>query len=52
VAASIGGLIARQFDGTATPIVVGQLAVSAMALATIFVTERGRLMQAGRAAHD
>lgn len=44
VSASIGGLIARQFDGTITPIFVGQLIVSTLALAVIFWTERGKLM--------
>lgn len=48
VSASIGGLIARQFDGTITPIFIGHFIVSALALLTIFITERGRLMRANR----
>ncbi len=45
VSASIGGLVARQFDGTITPIFIGHFVVSSLALLTIFITERGRLMQ-------
>jgi DHA1 family bicyclomycin/chloramphenicol resistance-like MFS transporter len=45
VSASIGGVIARQFDGTIAPIFVGHMAVSILALITILITERGKLMQ-------
>ncbi len=45
VSASIGGLIARQFDGTITPIFIGHVVVGSAALLTIFITERGKLMQ-------
>lgn len=45
VSASIGGLIAHQFDGSITPIFIGQFVVGLAALITIFITERGRLMQ-------
>lgn len=45
VSASIGGLIARQFDGTITPIFIGHFVVGLAALITIFITERGKLMQ-------
>jgi hypothetical protein len=45
VSASIGGLIARQFDCTITPIFVGHFVLGALALLVIFITERGRLMQ-------
>ncbi|HEV7693724.1 MAG TPA: multidrug effflux MFS transporter [Hyphomonadaceae bacterium] len=45
VSASIGGLVARQFDGTITPIFIGHFVVGALALLTIFVTEKGKLMQ-------
>jgi DHA1 family bicyclomycin/chloramphenicol resistance-like MFS transporter len=45
VSASIGGFIARQFDGTITPIFIGHFVVGAAALITILITERGKLMQ-------
>ncbi len=45
VSASIGGFIARQFDGTVTPIFMGHFVLGALALLTIFITERGKLMQ-------
>lgn len=43
--ASIGGLVARQFDGTITPIFIGHFFLGLGALIAIFVTERGKLMQ-------
>ena len=45
VSASIGGLVARQFDGTVTPIFIGHAVVGSLALLTIFITERGKLMK-------
>jgi DHA1 family bicyclomycin/chloramphenicol resistance-like MFS transporter len=45
VSAMIGGFVARQFDGTITPIFVGHLVVGSAALLTIFITEKGKLMQ-------
>jgi MFS transporter, DHA1 family, multidrug resistance protein len=45
VSASIGGLVARQFDGTVTPIILGHFVLGAGALLTIFITEHGKLMQ-------
>src|SRR5690606_6558460 len=45
VAASIGGFVARQFDGTVTPIFIGHFVLGALALVTVFITERGKLMQ-------
>jgi MFS transporter, DHA1 family, multidrug resistance protein len=45
VSASIGGLIARQFDGTITPIFIGHFVLGLGALIAIFITERGKLMQ-------
>ncbi len=45
VSASIGGLVARQFDGTVTPIFIGHAVVGSLALLTIFITEKGKLMQ-------
>ena len=45
VSASLGGLIARQFDGTVTPIFIGHFILGAAALLTIFITEKGKLMQ-------
>lgn len=49
VSASIGGIIARQFDGTVTPIFIGHFILGVAALLTIFITERGKLMQAHEA---
>ncbi|MEZ6030238.1 MAG: multidrug effflux MFS transporter [Hyphomonadaceae bacterium] len=46
VSASIGGLVARQFDCTVTPIFVGHMILGSLALVAIFITERGKLMQA------
>jgi DHA1 family bicyclomycin/chloramphenicol resistance-like MFS transporter len=45
VSASIGGFVARQFDGTITPIFIGHMVVSSLALVTILITEKGKLMQ-------
>ena len=45
VSASIGGLVARQFNCTITPIFVGHFILGSLALLVIFITERGRLMQ-------
>ncbi len=49
VSASIGGLVARQFDCTVTPIFVGHFILGALALGVIFITERGKLMGQGPA---
>jgi DHA1 family bicyclomycin/chloramphenicol resistance-like MFS transporter len=46
VSASIGGLVARQFDGTVTPIFIGHAVLGSLALLAIFITERGKLMKA------
>lgn len=43
LAGFLGGLIARQYDGTTTPIVAGFAALGLAALGVIIVTERGRL---------
>lgn len=43
-----GGLIARAFDGSVRPLSIGFTAVGLLILATVLVTERGRLMRAGR----
>lgn len=45
VSASIGGFIARQFDGTITPIFIGHFVLGMGALLAIWITERGKLMQ-------
>jgi DHA1 family bicyclomycin/chloramphenicol resistance-like MFS transporter len=45
VSALIGGYVARQFDGTITPIFLGHFIVASLALVTVLVTERGRLFQ-------
>lgn len=41
--ALIGGFIARQYDGTPAPFILGSAAVGAIALLAVFVTERGKL---------
>jgi len=51
VSASIGGLVARQFDCTVTPIFVGHFILGGLALLTIFITERGRLMRSHGPGH-
>ncbi|MEQ1608098.1 MAG: multidrug effflux MFS transporter [Hyphomonadaceae bacterium] len=45
VSATIGGVVARQFDGTITPIVVGHAILGSLALLAILITERGKLMR-------
>lgn len=45
VSASIGGFIARMFNGATTPIFVGHFVLGAGALLAIFITERGKLLQ-------
>jgi DHA1 family bicyclomycin/chloramphenicol resistance-like MFS transporter len=51
VAASLGGFVARQFDGTVTPIFIGHFVLGALALLTVLITERGKLMQAHSPSH-
>ncbi|HRE44306.1 MAG TPA: multidrug effflux MFS transporter [Terricaulis sp.] len=43
--AAVGGLIARQFDGTALPFVLGMTILAALSLAVVFWTERGKLFK-------
>lgn len=43
--AAVGGLIARQFDGTALPFVLGMTILAALSLAVVFWTERGKLFR-------
>jgi len=45
LAGFLGGVIARQYDGTTTPIVAGFAALGLAALVVILLTERGRLFQ-------
>jgi MFS transporter, DHA1 family, multidrug resistance protein len=42
-AAIVGGAIARQYDGTPAPFILGSALVGAMAILAVFITERGRL---------
>jgi len=44
----IGGFIASRYDGTPAPFVIGSAAVGAIALAIVFITERGKLFGAHR----
>jgi DHA1 family bicyclomycin/chloramphenicol resistance-like MFS transporter len=41
----LGGLIARQFDGTITAIFIGHFVLGLGALVAVFLTERGKLFQ-------
>jgi DHA1 family bicyclomycin/chloramphenicol resistance-like MFS transporter len=43
--AVLGGLIARQFDGTITAIFIGHFVLGLGALVAVFLTERGKLFQ-------
>ena len=43
VGALIGSAIGQMYDGTAVPLVVSQAVMSALALAIVFWTERGKL---------
>jgi DHA1 family bicyclomycin/chloramphenicol resistance-like MFS transporter len=45
IAGVLGAAVGQQFDGTARPIAVGFLALGAVALVAVLVTERGRLLQ-------
>ncbi|MEM8987128.1 MAG: multidrug effflux MFS transporter [Pseudomonadota bacterium] len=42
----LGAVVARGFDGTTTPLLIGFTILSFVALAIVFVTEKGRLFQA------
>jgi MFS transporter, DHA1 family, multidrug resistance protein len=48
VSSLVGGFIARQFDGTVAPILIGHALVLSLALGAIWITERGRLFGVGR----
>jgi DHA1 family bicyclomycin/chloramphenicol resistance-like MFS transporter len=47
VAAFLGGMIARQYDGTTTPIVAGFAILGFLSFLVALLTERGRLFQSG-----
>jgi DHA1 family bicyclomycin/chloramphenicol resistance-like MFS transporter len=51
--AVLGGLVGQLYDGTVRPLFLGYLVYSALSLAIVFVTERGRLLEpaVGRARH-
>ena len=46
LSAMIGGYIGRQYDGTAAPLIVGQVCVGLLAIGIVRWTERGRLFSA------
>ncbi len=48
IGASLGFVIARAYDGSITPLAVGYTLCGAGCLALLLVTERGRLLGAGR----
>lgn len=45
VSSSIGGLVARQYNGATTPIFIGHAILGILALIAILITERGKLMK-------
>ncbi|MEM9495737.1 MAG: multidrug effflux MFS transporter [Pseudomonadota bacterium] len=45
LAGALGGLVARAYDGTTLPIVIGFVAFGAIALAIVYWTEDGKLFQ-------
>jgi DHA1 family bicyclomycin/chloramphenicol resistance-like MFS transporter len=45
--ALFGGLIGQQFDGTVRPVAIGFTVMASLTLATVLVTERGRLFRVG-----
>ncbi len=47
-AAALGTVIGQSFDGTTMPLLIGFLALGVCALATVLVTERGRLFTSHR----
>jgi len=52
VSATLGGIVARQFDGTITPIFIGHFVLGSGALIAILITERGKLMRPHHATAD
>jgi len=47
ISAWIGFMIARQFDGTVYPILIGFICMGLMSLAIVLWTERGKLFEIG-----
>lgn len=47
MAAAIGGLIAHQYDGTLTPVLLGYVGLGSVTLLIVFWTEKGRLFHSG-----
>ncbi|MGD9866952.1 MAG: multidrug effflux MFS transporter [Hyphomicrobiales bacterium] len=47
VGAVMGWIVGQQFAGTVVPLLAGYAGLSALALAAVFVTERGRLFEVG-----
>jgi len=45
--AALGALLGRFYDGTPTPLIVGQACLGVAALAVVWVTERGKLFGSG-----
>ena len=48
MAASIGGFIARQYDGTLIPVLMGYVGLGVVSLIIVFVTEKGKLFGNGQ----
>ena len=48
MAASIGGFIARQYDGTLIPVLMGYVGLGVVSLIIVFVTEKGKLFGHGQ----
>ena len=47
MAASIGGFIAHQFDGTLTPVITGYVGLGLLTLIIVLLTEKGKLFSSG-----
>lgn len=45
MAAAIGGLIARQFDGSLTPVLFGYVGLGLVSFAVVLWTEKGKLFR-------
>jgi DHA1 family bicyclomycin/chloramphenicol resistance-like MFS transporter len=50
--AAFGAIVGQQFDGTVQPILIGFTLLSATALATVLITERGRLFRVVDQPHE
>jgi DHA1 family bicyclomycin/chloramphenicol resistance-like MFS transporter len=47
LAGTLGGFVGQQFDGTATPVIIGFFALGLVSLVVVLITERGHLFGHG-----